>query len=299
MPMRNIPKNLNDAVGRTVLAEDNISAAPVAGLMAAFGHEDPAPRPGDILPPLWHGLFCTAKLPPARLGPDGLAKDEGLLPAAAAYPNKLFGGARFDFRHPLRIGDTMRKESEVMSFALKEGRTGPFIVALIEHRISNDDGVAVVEQNDIIYRAAVGTAKPSSDGAQKKAARPAGLLGPAGSPIEPVWSRTITPDPVLMFRHSAVTFNSHRIHYDRDYVREKGYPGLLVQGTLIARMMLEMVAAELPEFAIGAFSFRSGRPVYDNGDFTIGAAPVADGTQIDLWALDHDGNIGMTAQANA
>ena len=117
--MRNIPKNLNDAVGRTVLAEDNSSAAPVAGLMAAFGYEDPAPRPGDTLPPLWHGLFCTAKLPPARLGPDGLAKDEGLLPAAAAYPNKLFGGARFDFRHPLRIGDTMRKESEVMSFALR------------------------------------------------------------------------------------------------------------------------------------------------------------------------------------
>ncbi len=288
--MRNIPKNLNDAVGRTVLAEDNISAAPVAGLMAAFGYEDPAPRPGDTLPPLWHGLFCTAKLPPARLGPDGLAKDEGLLPAAAAYPNKLFGGARFDFRHPLRIGDTMRKESEVMSFALKEGRTGPFIVVLIEHRISNDGGVAVVEQNDIIYRAAAGAAKPSSGGAEKKA---------AGSPMEPVWSRTITPDPVLMFRHSAVTFNSHRIHYDRTYVREKGYPGLLVQGTLIARMMLEMVAAELPEFAIGAFSFRSGRPVYDNGDFMIGAAPVADGTQIDLWALDHDGNIGMTAQANA
>jgi 3-methylfumaryl-CoA hydratase len=288
--MRNIPKNLNNAVGRTVLAEDNISAAPVAGLMAAFGHEDPAPRLGDTLPPLWHGLFCTAKLPPARLGPDGLAKDEGLLPAAAAYPNKLFGGARFDFRHPLRIGDTMRKESEVMSFALKEGRTGPFIVVLIEHRISNDGGVAVVEQNDIIYRAAAGATKPSSGGAEKKA---------AGSPMEPVWSRTITPDPVLMFRHSAVTFNSHRIHYDRTYVREKGYPGLLVQGTLIARMMLEMVAAELPEFAIGAFSFRSGRPVYDNGDFMIGAAPVADGTQIDLWALDHDGNIGMTAQANA
>jgi len=302
MPMRNIPKNLNDAVGRTVLAEDNISAAPVAGLMAAFGYEDPAPRPGDTLPPLWHGLFCTAKLPPARLGPDGLAKDEGLLPAAAAYPNKLFGGARFDFRHPLRIGDTMRKESEVMSFALKEGRTGPFIVALIEHRISNDDGIAVVEQNDIIYRAAAARAAiPASGGAQKKPAGPTGLVGTAGStglPMEPVWSRTITPDPLLMFRHSAVTFNSHRIHYDRDYVRENRYPGLLVQGTLIARMMLEMVATELPKFVIGTFSFRSGRPVYDNGDFTIGATPVADGTRIDLWALDHDGNIGMTAQAN-
>lgn len=291
MPMRNIPKNLDEAVGRTLLAEDEVSPAPVAGLMAAFGNEDPSPRRGDVLQPLWHGLFCTAKLPPSRLGADGLAKDEGLLPAAQEYPNKLFGGARFAFHHPLRIGDTIRKESEVMSFDLKEGRTGPFIVGLIEHRISNGEGVAVVEQNDIIYRAATGAAKPSSGGGQPKP------TDAAGSKMEPVWSRTITPDAVLMFRHSAVTFNSHRIHYDRAYVEEKGYPGLLVQGTLIARLMLDMVAAEMPEFAIGAFSFRSGRPVYDDGDFTLGAAPASSGKQIDLWAVDHAGNIGMTAKA--
>lgn len=288
-----IPKNLTEAVGRTVSAGDTVSAAPVAGLMAAFGQDDPDPRPGDALPPLWHGLFCTAKLPPARLGVDGLAKDEGLLPAAVDFPNKLFGGARFEFRHPLRIGDAIRKESEVMSFDLKEGRTGPFVVGLIEHRVSNDDGIAVIEQNDIIYRAAPRAAKPSSSGEPRKAA------SPAGASAEPVWSRTVSPDPVLMFRHSAVTFNSHRIHYDRDYVRENGYPGLLVQGTLIARLMLDMVAVESPGFAVGAFSFRSMRPIYDNGDFTLGAVPSADGEQISLWALDHAGNIGMTAQAHA
>lgn len=290
--MTNIPENLDRAVGRSVIAEDEISAAPVAGLMAAFGHDDPDPLPGEALPPLWHGLFCTAKLPPSRLGPDGLAKDEGLLPAAPDYPNKLFGGARFEFRHPLRIGEKIRKESEVISFNLKEGRTGPFIVALIEHRLSNAAGIAVVEQNDIIYRAATGATRPHT------ASRSAKAAGRATLPTEPVWSRTITPDPVLMFRHSAVTFNSHRIHYDRDYVREKGYPGLLVQGTLIARLMLDMLAAEQPEFAVGAFSFRSGRPVYDDGDFTLGAAPTPDGDRIDLWALDHAGNTGMTAQAH-
>lgn len=294
--MRNIPKNLDDAVGRKVVADDVITAAPVAGLMAAFGHQDPDPRPGDTLPPLWHGLFCTAKLPPDRLGADGLAKDEGLLPAAAEYPNKLFGGARFDFVHPLRIGETIRKESEVMSFARKEGRTGPFIVALIEHRISNSDGVAVVEQNDIIYRAATGSGTNTSGNASSGGAKKKAASAQASTP-EPAWSRTLTPDPVLMFRHSAVTFNSHRIHYDRDYVREKGYPGLLVQGTLIARLMLDMLAVELPEFAIGAFSFRSGRPVYDDGSFTLGAAPADDGDRVDLWAVDHAGNIGMTAQA--
>ncbi len=275
-----------------VVTDDVISVAPIAGLMAAFGHEDPDPGAGDAVPPLWHGLFCTAKLPPSRLGDDGLAKDEGLLPAAAGYPNKLFGGARFDFCRPLRIGDKIRKESEVISFDLKEGRTGPFILGLIEHRVSNGEGIAVVEQNDILYRAAtVREQSPSGDG-QRGASEPAPL------PAEPIWSRTITPDAVLMFRHSAVTFNSHRIHYDRDYVREKGYPGLLVQGTLIARLMLDMVAAGSPDFAVGAFSFRSGRPIYDDGDFTLGGAPTADGQGVDLWALDHSGRVGMTAKAH-
>ena len=289
--MKKLPQNLKDAVGRVAFAEDLICAAPIAGLMAALGHGGPHPQSGDAVPPLWHGLFCTSKLPPPRLGADGLAKDEGLLPAAPDYPDKLFGGARFDFRHPLRIGDEIKKESEVMSFDLKEGRTGMFIIGLIENRVSNSDGIAVVEQNDIIYRAATGPAQAHSGDGDVKS------LGSGPPPDEPVWLRTITPDPVLMFRHSAVTFNSHRIHYDRDYVREKGYPGLLVQGTLIARMMLDMVAAELPGFEISTFSFRSGRPIYDDGNFILVGAPSADGDRIDLWALDHAGRVGMTAKA--
>ena len=283
--MITIPENLQAAVGRIVSAEDTITAAPVAGLMAAFGRDDPDPRAGDPLPPLWHGLFCTAKLPPARLGADGLAKDEGLLPAAADFPNKLFGGARFAFLRPLRIGDRILKESEVMSFDLKEGRSGAFIVGLVQHRISTEDGVAVVEENDIIFRPA---STPSAGGSSAKDPPPP----PAADIV-----RTVTPDPVLMFRHSAVTFNSHRIHYDRDYVAAKGYPGLLVQGTLIARLMLDMLAGEAPDFAVGSFSFRSGKSVYDNGDFTIGLT-IEDGSA-EFWAADSEGFIGMTATAES
>ena len=107
----------------------------------------------------------------------------------------------------------------------------------------------------------------------------------------------MTPDPVLLFRHSAVTFNSHRIHYDRPYAAARGYPGLLVQGTLIARLMMELVRRERPDFEAAAFSFRSGRPVYDDGDFTLCAAPLETGS-IRLWALDRAGNVGMTARAD-
>ena len=284
--MNTIPESMRAALGRIVSAEETITSAPVAGLMAAFGRDDLDPRPGDQLPPLWHGLFCTAKLPPSRLGDDGLAKDEGLLPAATDYPDKLFGGARFDFRHPLKIGEDILKESEVMSFEMKEGRSGAFIVGLVQHRISNRDGIAVVEENDIICRPSAIT---GSSGAVAQN-RPA-------PPHDAIWSRTITPDPVLMFRHSAVTFNSHRIHYDRDYVKEKGYPGLLVQGTLIARLMLEMLRVEAPDFVLSSFMFRSGRPIYDNGAFVIAAVPDVGGTDIAFRAIDHAGNVGMTGRA--
>lgn len=291
--MNDIPASLADAVGRIVTSADMVTASPVAGLAAAFGREDPPPAGGDELPPLWHGLFCTAKLPPSRLGEDGLAKDEGLLPAVPDFPNKLFGGARYRFEAPLLIGDEIVKESEVMSFDLKEGRTGAFIVGLVQHRVSNAHGVAIVEENDIIFRPPA----PRSSGAAPSAtsATPANATTDSPAASDAAWTRVIAPDPVLMFRHSAVTFNSHRIHYDRDYARAHGYPGLLVQGTLIARLLMELVRDERQNFEAATFSFRSGRPVYDDGAFTLCGAPDADGA-LRLWVLDQAGKVGMTAR---
>lgn len=284
--MTEIPASLAAATGRIVTADDVVTAAPVAAMMATFGREGPAPVEGDPLPPLWHGMFCTAKLPPDRLGADGLAKDEGLLPEATGFPHKLFGGARFSFDRPVRIGEAIRKESEIMGFEAKEGRSGAFLVGRVQHRVVTEGGIAIVEDNDIIFRAASGGggsgASPPSAAAEAPAA---------------AWRRTITPDPVLMFRHSALTFNSHRIHYDRDYARERGFPGLLVQGMLIARLMLEMVRDGMPGREVGTFAFRSGRPIHDTGDFTLSGDPAADGGSVTLVARDADGHVGMTAEA--
>ena len=277
-----IPASLSRARGRRVKAEDTVTVAPVVRLMAAFGREEPPPVEGDPLPPLWHGLYCTASLPPSRLGPDGLAGDEELLPSAPEYPVRLFGGARYRFERPLRIGDRIRKESEMASFDLKQGRGGAFVAGLVRHRVHGPAGLAVTEENDIIFR---------------QAGAPRGSRGRSAGepPAEAAWSETVTPDPVLMFRHSAVTFNSHRVHYDRDFARGRGYPGLLVQGALIARLMLEMVRRRQPEFRVSGFSFRSGHPIYDDGDFTLWGRP--DGARIALWATDHAGAVGMTAEA--
>ena len=286
--MNDIPDGARDSIGKTITADDVVTAAPVAAMMATLGRAGPAPEDGDPLPPLWHGMFCTAKLPPDRLGPDGLAKDEPLLPALPDYPRKLFGGARFTFERPLRIGAPIRKESEIERFDAKTGRSGDFLVATVAHRILGPDGLATLEENDVIFRPP----------AEKGAAPAAG-----GAPAKPepfgddAWRRTIDPDPVLMFRHSALTFNSHRIHYDRDYVKANGYPGLLVQGTLIARLMLELVHDHRPAADLSGFAFRSGRPLYDTGPFTIEGEPDTDGTEVRLRAITPDGAVSMTATA--
>ena len=172
-----------------------------------------------------------------------------------------------------------------MSFDLKKGRSGAFIVGLVQHRISNGRGIAVVEENDIIFR----PASPVTTGGGSSQEPP--------PPPPATTTRTVTPDPVLMFRHSALTFNSHRIHYDRGYAADKGYPGLLVQGTLIARLMLDGLEKDVPEFAVGSFAFQSRKPIYDNDDFTIGMR--VDGDTAEFWAADSRGFIGMTANVTA
>ena len=130
-----LPASVSRAIGRVVAASDAVTVSPVAAMMATFGRAGPAPRPGDPLPPLWHGMFCTTKLPPERMGEDGLPRDEALLPAIEGFPAKLFAGARFSFRAPIRIGDEITRESEVTGFEPKEGRSGRMIFARVEHRV--------------------------------------------------------------------------------------------------------------------------------------------------------------------
>ncbi|MBM3487621.1 MAG: acyl-CoA dehydrogenase [Alphaproteobacteria bacterium] len=280
-----LPDSATRAVGRIVAAADVVTAAPVAAMMAMFARTGRAPASGDPLPPLWHGLFCTTKLPPERLGEDGLPRDETLLPAIEGFPAKLFAGARFSFRAPILIGDAITRESEVTGFEPKEGKSGRMILARVEHRVIGPRGLAVVEENDIVYR--------PGGGGPAAAASPA---APESVPVAPPrWSRVVVPDPVLMFRHSALTFNSHRIHYDRDYVRGHGMPGLLVQAMLIARLMLELVHAERPSAQVAAFSFRAGLPLYDTAPFRLTGEPASDGRSAVLAATASDGARAMAA----
>jgi 3-methylfumaryl-CoA hydratase len=166
---------------------------------------------------------------------------------------------------------------------MKEGRTGPLVFVKVRHEIRGDGRLAINEEHDIVYRdlpqpgEAVTAATPAPDDAQ--------------------WSRRIVPDDVLLFRYSALTFNGHRIHYDRRYVTEvEGYPGLVVHGPLIATLLLDLLRRELPQAEVKAFSFRAVKPLFDIADFQVCGRRDGDKT-VRLWARSAEGHLAMDASA--
>lgn len=271
--------------GRTETRSDEVTAAPVSGLSATLDRTDPPPRPGALLPPLWHWLYFLPQPRQSELGPDGHPRRGGFLPPVP-LPRRMWAGSRLHWEvdNPLRVGDAVERSSRIESVRHKVGRTGDLVFVVVRHTISNTRGLALVEEHDIVYRAVPGT-------------------GPTASPPTPApqngrWHRTIQPDDVLLFRYSALTFNGHRIHYDRRYVTEvEGYPGLVVHGPLIATLLLDLLHREVPGAVVADFEFRAVRPIFDVHPFSVHANPSTDGKRLALWAQDHEG--GLTMQATA
>ena len=264
-------------IGKTETCADVVTSGPVAALSATLDREDPLPQPGDPLPPLWHWLFFLDRHRASELGPDGHAKRGGLLPPIS-LPRRMWAGSRFEFHHPLRIGDQITRATRVLDIKEKSGRSGPLVFVIVRHEISNSAGLAIAEEHDIVYR---------DHG-------PAAPVQPA--PTEAAWERTIHADDVLLFRYSALTFNAHRIHYDRRYATEvEGYPGLVVHGPLIATLLMDLLRQHAPASNVARFSFRAVSPLFDTAPFVVCGKP--DGNTIQLWAKDSAGNLAMTAEA--
>jgi 3-methylfumaryl-CoA hydratase len=172
----------------------------------------------------------------------------------------------------------------VQNVTAKTGATGNLAFVTVRHDISHQGTVCLTEEHDIVYR------DLPQAGASAPAARPA--------PDDPAWSRMITPDPVLLFRYSALTFNGHRIHYDRSYVTGiEGYPGLVVHGPLIATLLADLLQRHLPEARMRAFSFRAVGSLYDTEPFMVCGRPGADGGTVKLWAQNMRGELAMQAEA--
>jgi len=273
--------SFTDWIGKTEVRSDIVTAGQVVALSATLDRDDPEPQQGDPLPLLWHWLFFLDRHRASELGPDGHARRGGLLPPIP-LPRRMWAGSRFEFHHPLRVGDQITRETRVIDIKEKSGRSGPLVFVVVRHEISNAEGLAVIEEHDIVYR----------DHSREKS--PAGPAQPA--PADAAWERTIQPDDVLLFRYSALTFNGHRIHYDRRYATEvEGYPGLVVHGPLIATLLMDLLRRNQPRANVGRFSFRAVSPLFDTSPFVVCGKP--DGNTIALWAKDAAGNLAMSAEA--
>ena len=275
--------NLRDWIGRSETAEDVLTPAPFAALSAALDREPARPAPGTPLPPLWHWLYFLPLARRSDIGADGHAKRGGFLPPVA-LPRRMFAGSRLELAEPLRIGDAVRRTSTIEGLEEKSGRSGALVFVKVRHeyRAHGSPRAALVDYHDIVYREAP---RPGD-------AAPAPKPAPAAS----AWQKPWTPDEVLLFRYSALTFNAHRIHYDRRYVTEvEGYPGLVVHGPLIATLLLELLREQMPRARVARFEFRALRPIFDLQPFFACGEPK--GSSISLWARDHQGALCMEAAA--
>jgi 3-methylfumaryl-CoA hydratase len=272
--------HLREWIGKTESASDQVTPAPIAALSATLDIETRPPRAGDALPPLWHWLYFLGLHRQSQLGSDGLASRGGFLPPVP-LPRRMWAGGRLEFARAMRVGETYKRTSRIADVQHKEGRTGPLVFVVARHEIGNADGIAIAEEQDIVYRDQAKRGEPAP------AARPA----PAGA----AWGRAVQPDEVLLFRYSALTFNGHRIHYDRRYATEtEGYPGLVVHGPLIATLLLDLLRRQMPQAQVARLEFRAASPLFDTGPFKVNGKPD-DGKMVALWASSADGNLAMTA----
>jgi 3-methylfumaryl-CoA hydratase len=274
---------LQEWVGKSESCLDQIAHVPIAALSATLDREDPFPRDGEALPPLWHWLYFLPLPRQSEIDSDGHAKRGGFLPPVP-LPRRMFAGGRTYWHHPLRVGGMVTRNSRISDVTHKEGRTSHLVFVTVHHEISSSGHIALTEEWDIVYRDRARSGDLNS-----------------GSQIAPEnadWSRKIYPDEVLLFRFSALTFNSHRIHYDRRYAREEeGYPGLVVHGPLIAIYLLDLLRRNLPDVNLTKFSFRAVKPLFDTEHFVVSGRFESDVKTCRLWASDQQGYLTMDATA--
>jgi len=277
--------NIREWIGNTETLVDVATATPYAALSATLDRPHERPPAGTPLPALWHWLYFLPLYAQSEVGPDGHALRGEFLPPVP-LPRRMWAGSQLEFHRPLRIGDSLNRVSTIQDVSEKAGRTGNLVFVKVRHEIRRQDEseIALTEFHDIVYR---------------EAAKPDGVAAPpAAAPARAAWERRWVPDDVLLFRYSALTFNGHRIHYDRRYVTEvEGYPGLIVHGPLLATLLLDLLRHQLPDAVVARFEFRAIRPTFDINPFFVCGEPQPDGKTFHLWAKDHEGWLTMDATA--
>jgi 3-methylfumaryl-CoA hydratase len=269
-------------VGRNILGRDVVSPGAVQGLRSTLADDASEPAAGSVAPLLVHWLHFLPQHPMSQVGPDGHPRRGDFLPPVD-LPRRMWAGGRLQFLRPLRVGAAITRRSTIAEVREKSGRTGRLVFVAVDHEIADEGGICIRERHDIVYRDMPAPDAPAPD--------------PIAAPQSAQWRRRIVPDPVLLFRYSALTLNGHRIHYDQPYVTQvEGYPGLVVHGPLIATLLLHELAARHPGADVASFSFRAIRPIFDITPFSVCGSLGADGSA-SLFAADESGALCMEASA--
>lgn len=287
---------LKRAVGSKETATDVVTAAQANLLRLTFGRPEPELKDGDPLPPGWHIIYFTPRFGPGELRADGTPASSGLMPEMP-LPRRMFAGQSFRFHRPIRIGQTLRQENELTDISMKTGATGTLVFTTVVSRIAGPDGLAIEDTRHIVYREEVTAGQ--------------GNQAPKREPVPPdlPWRRTITPNPVLLFRFSALTFNSHRIHYDHEWaMKTEGYPALVVHGPLTQTLLIDFARDHAAGRTITSFTTQARAPLFDGAPFELRGRPTfghggratqdpqAPSTGAEVWAVTPEGTVAMTAQ---
>ena len=274
--------HLRTWIGKQESHNDIATTFPVAALAATLDRKDPPPQTGDVIRLSGHWLYFLETAPNSELSHDGHPKRGGFLPPVS-LPRRMWAGGRIDFRAPVRVGDAIRRDSEILSVEAKSGNSGNLVFVTVRHTVSANGTIAIVEEHDIVYR----------DAAKK------GEAPPVGKPAPPtaMWRREVETNQGVLFRYSALIFNAHRIHYDIDYCRDvEGYPGLIVHGPLQTTLLLDLCRRHDPR-PVRTLDYRATHPVFHQEKFSVNGQPSADGKSVELWTANAAGCYAMRGTA--
>jgi 3-methylfumaryl-CoA hydratase len=274
--------HLRQWIGRSTEASDVVTAQLVKGLRATLFQEIGEPKNGDAAPFTVHWCLAQPVFPMSQLGPDGHPTRGGFLPPVP-LPRRMWAGGELQFFDALRVGDESTRKSRISDVTVKTGSTGSLCFVAVEHEVTTPRGLAVRERQDIVYREM----------------SPAQAAGPAKSASPPPAAKhreTHMADSVLLFRYSALTFNGHRIHYDRNYVTKvEGYPGLIFHGPLQAAFIVEFAAKLRGGKPPKRLSYRGLQPLFEGSEFSVNAND--NGGAMELWTANSDGQPTMKGTA--
>ncbi|RUQ28741.1 MAG: acyl-CoA dehydrogenase [Candidatus Competibacteraceae bacterium] len=272
--------NGQDWVGRVEERYDRIDPTPVLAMARTLDDRDFMVKEGESLPELWHWLYFLPTVAQSDIGADGHPKKGGFLPPIA-LERRMWASSRLTFHQDLIVGKKIRKTSEILKVSEKQGKTGSMVFVTVQHSTYSEKGLAITEEQDIVYLPMPKIFTPPP---------------PNSVPETLQWREDYSVDPVLLFRFSALTFNAHRIHYDRNYVTEvEKYPGLVVHGPLQALLLMESAKKHNPGRKPASYSFRAVRPLFDFDRIAVCGQLKSDGSH-HLYTVNGDSQIAMQAE---